>query len=240
MIIYNKKQTQLILNDLNLTEKDLDQITRFEFIKTLKQNNWDNFEHGSDRQVFSKKGFDMVIKVDDCGRSDLFSAQGEIERRMFERYGYSMAEIYAVSNNRVILFCESVDSNIVDFEYMTEHYPDLEFVEACEGFTFCEYETYLLNYIKEYFEPFEDMHLNNVGINKYKELVVLDAGYGDVEEDIIAQSIYYVLKNNLHSNFSTLYIGAFKEIEYDFCCGKKLYEAMKKYYPNFKENEKEE
>lgn len=226
MYIYNKEKIELLRKKLDLENLSYDEMCKFLFIaltrkdkKEYRDKIFTDIGVGSSRQAFLIKDLSIVIKISywmiDYDNEICF--QGAVEKNMYEQYKEEdlCYEIYGISNNYGIIICEELDTNFslsnlydygldslynyiintfnrYDIDNESDIIPEYEF-ECC-------LEDYIADYIEDnYFNPFDDIGLSNVGISKKTgELKILDLGYGDFQ-DSAADILKDLLINNCNN-----------------------------------------
>lgn len=223
MYIYNKEKIELLRKKLKLEELSYDEMCKFLFTmlaregnKEYKNKNFTEIGTGSSRQAFLVKDLSIVIKIsyEMINYDKEICFQGAIEKNMYEQYKDNELcyEIYGISNNCSIIICEELDtdfsiSNLYDYgldnlynyikNIYNEYNKDDEENELSEYEFYYWLDDYIADYVEDnYFNPFDDIGLSNIGISKKTgELKILDLGYGDVN-DFAADVLEDLLINN--------------------------------------------
>lgn len=214
MKIYNQEKMNEIRKKLKLEDLSYDEMCKFIFNSISNQTkfykyNFTYIDEGSSRAAYGIDDFDVVVKmsfnIEDYDKEVCF--QGIIEQRTFEQYkDHSLCyEIYGFSDNCGLVFCKRLEDylsletinrhELVSlYDYITNDMfcDDYEIDNIDEDVFNCYLENGITNYLYETYEyiPFDDIHINNVGIDtEYNELKILDLGYGDhnIEREILEE-----------------------------------------------------
>lgn len=237
MKVYNEEKMQEIRSKLGLKHMSYDEMCYFLFNVFINHENFefykDNFNvinEGSARTAYSIKNADAVIKIshdmEDYDKE--VCLQGAIEHRMFEEYKEEdlCYEIYGFSNNYGVIFCQELETylsneNIINYglmdlyNYIKNIYEeDGNEIEMSED----SFNEYIVDNIVDYLNDncegyciFDDIHIDNIGIDKeYGELRILDLGYGDtgsIAEEVMQELLEdktHIIRGAANFNSTTI------------------------------------
>lgn len=216
MYIYNEEKIKNVKEILKLNDCSDDKMCEIIFnklrdVKAFKEY-FTYINEGSDRAAYRLKETDIVIKINLSlpNYNDGLCFQGAIEKEMYEKYKDNdlCYEIYGISDNYSIIFCEYLDTdfsplNLLNLNSLDLYYYVIEEMDAGEVENIDEFEFYeMLSYIieeflnKHYDNVFKDVHIDNVGLDKDGQIKILDLGYGDGEIASLLAETFLLEDNN--------------------------------------------
>lgn len=217
MYIYDYEKIKQVKETLEVTNMTDNELCKFLY-EIFTRNDQTDFckEHfiflgeGSARCAYLLKNTDIVIKfgmlIEDYESEICF--QGAIEKNMYDKYCKNELcyKIYGISDNYGIIFCEKLEtdlslSNLIDYglddiyNYMLTE-ADAETLSEDEFYDMIsEYiEDYLLD--RGYDLVFDDIHIDNIGIDEDGVIKVLDLGYGDGSIAVVDLAEQLLQKDN--------------------------------------------
>lgn len=233
MKIYNEEKMKEIRSELGLEYMSYDDMCYFLFNKivsgeeTFYKKHLRIINEGSSRTAYSIINADAVIKISHYMENyeKEVCLQGAIENRMFEKYNEEELcyEIYGFSDNYGVIFCQELETylsseNLIDYgltdlyEYIKNIYENTEDAEEMSEDDFYYYiEDNIIYYLEDNYQDyyiFDDIHLDNIGIDKeYGKLRLLDLGYGDTSS-VAEEVTQELLEDGTHiirglSNFNS-------------------------------------